>query len=36
LCNKPFQFTTGMEENWIEVIDKALRVYVNELKAKPE
>jgi uncharacterized lipoprotein YajG len=29
-------YQTGMEENWIEVINKALRAYVDELKAKLE
>lgn len=29
-------FQTGMEGNWIEVINKALRAYVDELKARLE
>ncbi|GHU26517.1 hypothetical protein AGMMS50256_03940 [Betaproteobacteria bacterium] len=29
-------YQTGMEENWIEVINKALRAYVDELKTKLE
>lgn len=29
-------FQTGMEGNWVEVINKALRAYVDELKAKLE
>jgi uncharacterized lipoprotein YajG len=29
-------YQTAMEENWIEVINKALRAYVDELKAKLE
>jgi uncharacterized lipoprotein YajG len=29
-------YQTGMEGNWIEVINKALRAYVDELKAKLE
>lgn len=27
-------FQTGMDDNWLEVINKALRAYVDELKAK--
>lgn len=27
-------YQTGMEGNWVEVINKALRLYVEEVKAK--
>jgi hypothetical protein len=28
------RYQTGMESNWIEVINKALRAYIDDLKAK--